>query len=401
MKEAWCNLGQSYRDLGDERRSEQAFGEALRCDPNLVSALHMRGLLRHGTGRPCAALDDFSRGLLFDPQHEGCRLMAGLVLQSMGEFSEALMHYAALLKMREPPTASESQEKLKLAGVDSRGIGGERMSGAMDAASGATGNAVPSQPASSTSVTIPSNRTWGYYLAQLSIYFRCNLDCPVVEFSPDRDVDPLFKENATKRALPDETRDHATLIVPRRRDSGDPPVAVRVPTWLAELPAYRVWVMAAMESKSGVGSQVRDSGDVVYRRSIRAQAASSSSKDSINRAAPWYEASRDFNADEEKMKAQESERIESLRRILRVCDRYGPLVQLQCKGFLANRRQHRQFGMAVISMAQAAESGGGATKTIALLRRTTTLSLVAVARQEMGPRAARQFPRSTWRLSRH
>ena len=71
MKEAWCNLGQSYRDLGDERRSEQAFGEALRCDPNLVSALHMRGLLRHGTGRPCAALDDFSRGLFLIPNMRG------------------------------------------------------------------------------------------------------------------------------------------------------------------------------------------------------------------------------------------------------------------------------------------------------------------------------------------
>ena len=38
--------------------------------------------------------------------------------------------------------------------------------------------------------------------------------------------------------------------------------------------------------------------------------------------------------------------------IVKLADRFGQFVQLDCVGFLSNKRQHRQFGLAVVQIAQ-------------------------------------------------
>ena len=340
MKEAWCNLGQARRDAGDEEGSEVAFAEALRLDPQLLSALHMRGLLRHGTGRPYAALEDFSRGLVYDPTHDGCRLMAGLVLQSMGGFTEALMHYAKLLQ-NFPDSG-----------------GGKGNSSEPSTSAGLT--------ASATSVHVPSNRTWCYYLAHLSLYFRCILDRSVWVHSLDDEIDPKFKENATKRTPPDETKGHTRVSFTTKKagdrltsgneltditvEKAQKGTSILVPDWLVKSQAYQTWkVKSASPILPSTISMLNE--DVVYRKSILLD------DDEMER---WYEKPQDTVVsqgvinEKEGNKEEEQMRLASLRQLLPVCDGFGRLVQLQCKGFLANQRQHRQFGMAVVSMAQAA-----------------------------------------------
>ncbi len=300
MKEAWVNLGQNRRDAGDATAAEAAFAHALSLEPQMVEALHLRGLLRHGTGRTAQARDDLHTSLLFDPEHKSCRLMAGLVNQSLGNFTEALLHYATMLV--ELP--SDSSIKFGLPEVAKQPGTGEE-----DGVSAA---------ASSTAVAVPSNRSLAYYLAHLAAYFRASLDRPVRDFQPDHEVAAQFKEDATKRKAPklswkegDSGDGHLSVSV---NPSSLSAPTIRTPEWLVRLPANRAWLARAT---AGVGGS-----DVVFRRSL-----------SLHPPSP---------------------KIDGLRRLLPVCDRWGPLIQLQCTGFLANRRQHRQFGMAVLAVAQAA-----------------------------------------------
>ena len=83
-------------------------------------------------------------------------------------------------------------------------------------------------------------------------------------------MDPLFKENATKRAAPDETQHHERVVVAGGSGRGAVPVAIHVPTWLVELPAYQEWAATAVTAAVlARDSPLGGGGDVVYQRSIR------------------------------------------------------------------------------------------------------------------------------------
>jgi tetratricopeptide (TPR) repeat protein len=96
MSEAYTNLGQSYRDYGDKIKSIESFHKSLELNNTSSITHHMLGLLHHGCGEYTLGLESFSNGLLYDSKHEGCRLMNGLLLQSIGQFNEAMLNYKML-----------------------------------------------------------------------------------------------------------------------------------------------------------------------------------------------------------------------------------------------------------------------------------------------------------------
>ena len=50
FKEAWANMAQAFKDLGNYEKSEQYFSKALEIDSSYVHAFHLRGMLRFGIG---------------------------------------------------------------------------------------------------------------------------------------------------------------------------------------------------------------------------------------------------------------------------------------------------------------------------------------------------------------
>ena len=69
-------------------------------DSNYIHAYHLKGLMYHAEGKFEEALNDFLNGLIYDPKHVECRVMAGLVLHGMGNLTEAIKHYTLLVMQR-------------------------------------------------------------------------------------------------------------------------------------------------------------------------------------------------------------------------------------------------------------------------------------------------------------
>jgi hypothetical protein len=149
-----------------------------------------------------------------------------------------------------------------------------------------------SQP-SATSINIPTNVTWSYYLYQLCKYCQYRLDTLLHEYYFDNDILSKFKENATKRLPIKNDVDWDTKIYHQNETKNE---------------------MKTNENK-----------DVVFRTILNSSACPSSSSSYNNR---------------------------SIQTILKYSARYGKCMQIQSTGFLNNKRQWRQFGISVISIAQ-------------------------------------------------
>jgi tetratricopeptide (TPR) repeat protein len=184
FKEAWVNMAQAYRDFGLANEASGAFGVALQKDKRFVPALHLRGLMRHGEGRLSLALQDFLDVLLVQPKHVECRLMSGIVLHGMGQFSEAIKHYTLLIKQKKPVNVHSVDNSV--------------------AALHMSGDDAPDPDEEEGKVAkfgCPS--IWAWYQREMAVLFETGLlDQPLASFELGHMLDPRFKELLTKRAPP-------------------------------------------------------------------------------------------------------------------------------------------------------------------------------------------------------
>ena len=244
----------------------------------------MRGLLYHSTGNLHIALDDFQLGLLYDNTHDGCRLMAGLVLQSIGRFKESQLHYITLAKNANCySSVSKNEKNKKKSKKKKKTIKKENNKEEED----------ETKTASATSIIIPTNATWGYYLYRLSIYFQSRLDTPLHSFNIDKEILSSFKENATKRK--------------------------NIKQWNVKTKITNVNYTIQMEKAIG---NKGTAADVSLSRELKEVCAT----DAVRRKA--------------------------LQGILKESNKYGQLMQITSNGFLSNQRQWRQFGISVIDTTQ-------------------------------------------------
>ncbi len=67
-KEAWNNLGLSYKILGDESKAVECYEKALEIDPDFVNALYNLGILYHAQENHERALDCYERVIELEPE---------------------------------------------------------------------------------------------------------------------------------------------------------------------------------------------------------------------------------------------------------------------------------------------------------------------------------------------
>lgn len=112
-------MAQSIRNYGDGAMAELVFSKALAIDPGYASrhparvvqftsphpflhatsfaaALHLRGMLYHGTGQPRKALADCNYGLMLQPKDTNLLWVAATCLHAIGKFREARARYTQL-----------------------------------------------------------------------------------------------------------------------------------------------------------------------------------------------------------------------------------------------------------------------------------------------------------------
>ena len=249
----------------------------------------MRGLLYHSTGNLHIALDDFQLGLLYDNTHDGCRLMAGLVLQSIGRFKESQLHYITLAKNANCYSSVSKNEKNNVKKKS------KKKNSKMKKENNKNNKEEEDETktASATSIIIPTNATWGYYLYRLSIYFQSRLDTPLQSFNIDKEILSSFKENATKRK--------------------------NIKQWNVKTKITNSNYNLKMEKAIGNNGTAED---VSLSRELKEVCAT----DAVRRKA--------------------------LQGILKESNKYGQLMQITSNGFLSNQRQWRQFGISVIDTTQ-------------------------------------------------
>jgi len=102
----YANLGAAYKDLGDLPKSQAAFEQALKLNPNQFNAWLGLGLLAEQQGRPAEAIPDFQHSLQLRPTAEGYSHL-GRALILTGHPQDALVAYQAALQL--DPNLAEAQ----------------------------------------------------------------------------------------------------------------------------------------------------------------------------------------------------------------------------------------------------------------------------------------------------
>jgi tetratricopeptide (TPR) repeat protein len=202
FKEAYVNMGQAYRDYGMTAEARGAFESAMQTHRRVsgegsmyVHVLHLRGLMHHGEGRYRLALNDFLDALIVQPRHVECRLMAGILLHGLGQFTEAIKHYGVLIENTQPETIDQVTATVRsdpsIQGTP--GVGndhGLETDGTVDK----QGNKV---------AKFGSPSIWAWYQREVAIVCQSKLlDRPFREFHFGHSLNPLFKELLTKRSPP-------------------------------------------------------------------------------------------------------------------------------------------------------------------------------------------------------
>mmetsp|Transcript_69499 Transcript_69499/g.139865 ORF Transcript_69499/g.139865 Transcript_69499/m.139865 type:complete len:343 (+) Transcript_69499:248-1276(+) len=233
FKEAWVNLAQLKRECGAGQAALAAFDEAFQLDPHHAQTSYLRGLCKHGLGKPKQALEDFSRALKLcsnsststssassasspssPPPNKTAlvagRHMAGLCLQMLGRFTEADAHFDTLLRDHDSGHACFYSKEM-----------GVYFSSKLDSTLADTGKGVslqawwrqrrqerssthslvpvpppsPSSPPSSPPSSSPS-------LSAMQCSVACVAVCGWGHWSSDSEVDPYLKDAQCKRHNP-------------------------------------------------------------------------------------------------------------------------------------------------------------------------------------------------------
>lgn len=101
VQEGWTNMGQAWRDLGNEENAEKYFQQAMDIDGAYMHAYHLRGLLRYGCGQITAAASDFKRGVDLMPSDKSCLTMAAVSYHNLGRWKESVDMFNRLLALEE------------------------------------------------------------------------------------------------------------------------------------------------------------------------------------------------------------------------------------------------------------------------------------------------------------
>lgn len=97
--EGYLNLGLALRDMKSYRVSLLAFLMAIENDPSQQMAFREAGFLRFASGRPAAAKELLERSAELDPNDAWSRLYSAIVLEHLGESTEAAEQYRKALEL--------------------------------------------------------------------------------------------------------------------------------------------------------------------------------------------------------------------------------------------------------------------------------------------------------------
>ena len=223
FKEGYVNMGQAYRDYGMTDDAREAFQNAILSHQKItgngstyVHAMHLRGLMHHGEGKYRLALNDFLDALTVQPRHVECRLMAGILLHGMGQFTEAIKHYGVLIENVNPQSFDSVASTLQ-SGPSLKGAPGNNA--ATDDVE--TDGALDSQGKNVAKFGSPS--IWAWYQREVAIMCQSTLlDQNFNNFHFGHRFNPLFKELLTKRSPPKHLLSHTTYKYTSVANSGVP-----------------------------------------------------------------------------------------------------------------------------------------------------------------------------------
>jgi len=110
LASTYANLGSAYRELGDESKARESYGEALRLNPNQFNAYLGLGRLLERRGEVDVAITNYSRSVELHPTDEGY-LRLGHALQTAHRPQEALQAYEQALRIS--PDLKEAQQAVE------------------------------------------------------------------------------------------------------------------------------------------------------------------------------------------------------------------------------------------------------------------------------------------------
>lgn len=109
LASTYANMGSAYRDLGDDGKALQSYGQALRLNPNQSNAFFGLGVLLEKQGKLNDAIFDYSRAVELTPTAQGY-VRLGHALQRAGQRQEAVAAYRAALTIS--PDWKEAQDAI-------------------------------------------------------------------------------------------------------------------------------------------------------------------------------------------------------------------------------------------------------------------------------------------------
>jgi len=107
LASTYANLGSAYRDLGDDRKAEDSYKEAMRLNPGQSNAYLGMGRLRERQGKFEDAISNYSQAIALRPTDRGYTLL-GHALQIAGHTQAALAAYQEALKINPDSTEAQS-----------------------------------------------------------------------------------------------------------------------------------------------------------------------------------------------------------------------------------------------------------------------------------------------------
>lgn len=164
FKEAWANMGQAAKELGDAESAEKYYRKALEIDPKNSQIFHLLGTLYFGCGRHKESIKELDSSLSFDPDFADCQQLRGVVFHGLGQFSKAMIDYKKLFSKK------------------------------------------------------PDHISFYYY--EIAAWVTDHLDDDVRQISIDRELDPYFKEYFCKRHSPQLLINYS-MYQPRNLDVTD------------------------------------------------------------------------------------------------------------------------------------------------------------------------------------
>lgn len=107
---AWVQLGNSYFDTNQYKKSIEAYRKSLELEPNDANVLTDMGVMYRRSGQPQEAIKAFDQAAKVDPKHEVSRLNKGIVLlHDLNDPQKAVQAWEELLAVNPIAMAPNGQ----------------------------------------------------------------------------------------------------------------------------------------------------------------------------------------------------------------------------------------------------------------------------------------------------